>query len=758
MNDGVLETLRGKYFLKDEQGELVETTPDEMYLRVARAVASVEKPEEQNHWTTVFYGMMKDNVFLPNSPTLMNAGTGVKSLAACFLVDMEDSMDSILNALHDSAKIFASGGGVGVPLSKLRANGDFISTTKGTSSGPVSFAQMFDAMVNTVKQGGKRRGAMMMTMNIDHPDIIEFIKVKRDHNQLNNMNLSVLLTDEFMETWERNGCFLAKDPQDGSDRLFNWPGSDTPSSVQAHELMDMIVDGMWSDGEPGIYFIDNAQKAHPFNEKLEEFRLIGPNPCGEATLRGYESCVLGSINLTKFVVDGAFDSLAFQGTVHTAIRFLDNVVDLSEAPLPKINEETKKTRKLGLGVMGLHDALLMLGLPYSISKSQDTRDTVNEIFSDMETYAEEASASLAAERGMFPAWQYSKYSYEWDIEARNACVMSIAPTGTLARICDVSFGIEPVSFFQSQNNLVDVQYENIHPLARPYIAKGEALPEYFEEAQGISPEDHIEMQSIVQQYVDQAVSKTVLLPNDCTKDKFAGYIHLAWKKGLKGVTFYRDGSRSDQPISNADVDVEAKIIPGLEKLMEDGYKALTDTVGLYYLPTERIRTDIVHGPSFKIKTPEGNIYFDVHYNDKEEVVETMLQLGDGFTDTEKGLANWAARLMSKALQAGIEYTELVKQGASTEFEHKSRAYPGRVFWYGTNGKKKPYRSIPEVCSDLIIHTVNKLANDDEEDEEDVEAEEIIQLLPSSAFLCPECGLLAQRKEGCWACQCGWSKC
>jgi ribonucleoside-diphosphate reductase alpha chain len=369
MNEGVLEQLRLKYFLRDENGELLETTPEEMYLRVARAVASVEKPEEQNHWTSVFYKMMKDNVFLPNSPTLMNAGTEVKSLAACFLVDMEDSMDGILDSLKDSAKIFASGGGVGVPLSKLRANGDFISTTKGTSSGPVSFAQMFDAMVNTVKQGGKRRGAMMMTMRIDHPDIIEFIQSKRDHSQLNNMNLSVLITDEFMTAYENELFFWAKDPCTGAERPFNGIDRD----VMARELMNMIVNGMWSDGEPGIYFIDNAQNAHPFPDEDKEFQLIGPNPCGEATLRGYESCVLGSINLTKFVVKGTidgcniFDLVGFREAVGHAVRFLDDVIDLSVAPLARINEETKKTRKIGLGVMGLHDMLLMLGLPYSLS-------------------------------------------------------------------------------------------------------------------------------------------------------------------------------------------------------------------------------------------------------------------------------------------------------------------------------------------------------------------------------------------------------
>jgi ribonucleoside-diphosphate reductase alpha chain len=263
LNEQVLETLRLKYFLKDDEGNLLETEPEHMFARVAKAVALAEEPNNRKYWEGTFYDIMASHTFMPGTPCLMNAGTKIKSLAACFLVDMEDSMGGIMESLSDSAKIFASGGGVGVPFSKLRARGDMVSTTKGTSTGPVSFAQMFDAMVDTVKQGGKRRGAMMMTLSVDHPDILEFIQVKRDKKRLNNMNLSVMLKDDFMRAVENNEDYWAADPRTGIKRGFHLPGGEE-GPIAARYIMDLIAEGAWSDGEPGAYFIDNAQAANPF--------------------------------------------------------------------------------------------------------------------------------------------------------------------------------------------------------------------------------------------------------------------------------------------------------------------------------------------------------------------------------------------------------------------------------------------------------------------------------------------------------------
>ena len=733
MDDSVLEQLRLKYFLKDDKGELLETTVEEMFGRVAHAIASAEEtPEARTKWEIEFYELMNENIFIPNSPCLMNAGTEVGSLAACFVVDIEDSRAGIARTLGEAMEVFASGGGVGFPFSKLRAKGDLVRSTKGKASGPVSFAHMYDAMTETIMQGGKRRGASMGTLRVDHPDILEFISVKRNKTKLNNFNLSVLLTHEFMESVD-NGIqeFWARDPVTKERRGFNRAdGSVGP--ISPDEIMREIVEGGWSDGEPGVYFIDNAQDANPFPDEEEEYRILGPNPCGEAVLRAWESCVLGSINLTKFVKNGSFDMSSFNSTVYKCVRFLDNVIDVSVPPLKKIAEATKDTRKIGLGVMGLHDTLLMLGIPYSLSKSIETRETVQSIFKALRTSAEKASRELAKERGPFPAFDKSKFK----TPQRNAMLISIAPTGTIARICDVSFGIEPVSHWVITHELVDINYEEKHKLADEYLSKGLDLPDYFETSLEISPADHLEMQALVQKYADQAISKTVLLKKSATREDIAPLYLKAWKKGLKGFTVYRDGSRAGQPISSAS----------------------ESTVDSTTNDTFRERTNILYGPSYKIRTPEGNIYADFHHNTKEEVCEVMLQLGDGFTDTEKSLANWAARLISKSLQHGIDYYEIVKQGASTEFEHKSRAYPGRVFWFGTNGKQKPYRAIPEVISDLIIQEVNKLGSGEYYEEDPSEEQEIVQLRSANEQTCPECGGILQYVEGCLACMCGYSKC
>jgi ribonucleoside-diphosphate reductase alpha chain len=735
MNDSVLEQLRLKYFLRDEKGELIETEPEEMFHRVAKAIASVESnATKRKTWEDTFYELMSSYTFMPNSPCLMNAGTEIGSLAACFVVDIDDSRAGIAQTLGEAMEIFASGGGVGFPFSKLRAKGDLVSSTKGRASGPVSFAHMYDAMTETIMQGGKRRGASMGTLRVDHPDVLEFIHVKRNKIKLNNFNLSVLMTHEFMEAVENDlPEFWARDPRTGERRGFNKLDG-TVGPISPSDIMRYVVDGGWSDGEPGVYFIDNAQDANPFPDEDDEMRILGPNPCGEAVLRSWESCVLGSINLTKFVKDGWFDFKEFSKVVEKCVRFLDNVIDVSVPPLTKIAESTRETRKIGLGVMGLHDALLMLGLPYSLSKSEETVDMVGTIFSTMKTSAEKASEALAIERGPFPAINRSTIFPP----RRNAMLISIAPTGTIARVCDVSFGIEPINYWKTSHELVDIKYEQVHPLANIYFQANLPLPEYFETSLEISPEDHLAMQALVQKYADQAISKTIMFPNSATKEDIAPLYVQAWRKGIKGFTVYRDGSRSGQPISSSDAECQQEAVEHFHK--------------------ERIRADSVYGPSYKVHPPEGNIYVDIHHNSNDEVVEVMLQLGDGFTDTEKGLANWGARLISKSLQHGIDYDEIVKQGASTEFEHKSRAYPGRVFWFGTNGKRKAYRSIPEVVSDLIVQEVNRMALGPDDDEPFEGEVETIQLRSANEHVCPSCGSTMEYVEGCLACQCGYSRC
>jgi len=777
MEDGVLTTLKKKYFLRDNSGELIETLPEDMFRRVARALVANEK-DNWAVWEYKFFELMSNMRWLPNSPTLMNAGTPVQNMSACFLLDIEDTRESIAHTLGEAMEIFAAGGGVGFPFSKLRAKGDLVNSTKGEASGPVSFMTMYDAMIGTIAQGGKRRGAAIATLRIDHPDILEFIFSKKDKSKLNNFNISVLVTDEFMKLLkldlEDGECagheaFWARDPKTGGKRNFNLEPLRKQHTtvldiangpISAMLLWNLIMESAWETGEPGVVFIDTMQNAHPFPNSIQSMKILGTNPCGEAVLRDGEACVLGSLNLMAYAMPNAedlaqtaesdktlledcVDLRLLAEDIVTAVRALDNIVDLSNPPIDKVKEAAQETRKIGLGTMGLHDLLLYVGLPYSISKSPATKVFVDRLYGFIRKTAERASTELAKERGSFPAYKQSLFI----APRRNASLMSIAPTGTLARIANVSFGIEPVMHFSTHHELVDVQYNTEHPLAKRKKGPGGLpLPFWFEEAHEISVDDHLQMQALVQKHVDQSVSKTINVPADATIQDVSRVFLTAWELGLKGVTLYRSGSRENQPLqSSAPIELPSSttIVP-TEK---------TESTSSTHEPeenlrSERLRPSRVTGPCYKVKTNDGPLYVDIHFNNEEEICEMMLQLGDGFTDTEKGLANWCARIISKALQYGMPYDEIVKQGASTEFETKSRAYPGRVFWFQTNGKPRAYRSIPEVVSDILIQEVNRVAFDGEDEPQPEQSEQ----------RCESCGGQLMYVEGCLSCECGYSKC
>jgi len=556
-----VSVLEKRYLLKDEKGNVIET-PQQMFRRVAREVARVEamygkqdpkKIEEQ------FYLMMAGLDFLPNSPTLMNAGTRMGQLSACFVLPVEDSMESIFTALKHMALIHQSGGGTGFSFSSLRPAGDIVGSTKCVSSGPVSFMRIFDAATEEIKQGGRRRGANMGVLRVDHPDIMRFITAKKD-DEMQNFNLSVAVTDSFMKAVQQGREYRLINPRTGT----------SSSKLDAREVMKLIVTMAWSGGDPGMIFIDEINRHNPTPSlgKIE-----ATNPCGEQVLLPYESCNLGSINLGRFVAGNDLDWDRLRETVRLAVRFLDNVIDANRFPLERIEEITKSNRKIGLGVMGFADMLIRMGIPYDSSRAVAAAEKVMKFIRDT---AVKQSIALADERGSFPNFKKSTLSRKYK-KMRNASLTTVAPTGTISIIAGCSSGIEPlfgISFVRnvmSGAQLLEVNsdFEFVAKqrgfysteLMREVAQSGSvqklkgvppAVRKVFVTAFDISPEWHIKIQAGFQKHTDSAVSKTINFPASATTDELDKAFRLAHKLKCKGITVYRFGSREGQVITFAD--------------------------------------------------------------------------------------------------------------------------------------------------------------------------------------------------------------
>ncbi len=557
-----LKVLERRYLLRDPDGNLIET-PGELFHRVAHTIASIEtrfEPGADIHGLEQkFFDMMSNQEFMPNTPTLMNAGAPLGQLSACFVLPVEDSISEIFESLKDMALIHQSGGGTGFTFSHLRPKGDMVRSTKGVASGPVSFMKIFDTATGVMKQGGKRRGANMGILNADHPDILEFVLAKSDESMLSNFNISVGATDEFMEAVKKNALWALVNPRTHRE----------VRSVNAFELFNLMVNNAWRSGDPGLIFLDEINRRNPTPQLG---RLEATNPCGELPLLPFESCNLGSINLAKMVKDGQFDWDKFKETIRYCAHFLDNVIEASVFPLPAIERMTREgNRKIGLGVMGFADALIKMNIAYNSEEALSTADAIMKFMLDE---ARKTSVELATKRGVFPNFKGSIYDRPEGPRLRNATVLSIAPTGTISIIAGCSSSIEPLFALAFVRNVMEgTRLLEVNPLfeqiarergfyskelmeqvARTGTLRGiagipEAAAKVLVTDFDVSPEWHIRMQAVFQKYSDNSVSKTVNLPAESTPEDIRKIYLLAHDLKCKGITDYRYGSKKDQVLT-----------------------------------------------------------------------------------------------------------------------------------------------------------------------------------------------------------------
>lgn len=568
LSDNAIKVLKKRYMAKDESGNLIEDA-EGMFKRVAKTVAAADSqyvsPEQLEIIEKEFFDMMSNLEFLPNSPTLMNAGRALGQLSACFVLPIEDSMQGIFETIKNAALIHKSGGGTGFSFSRLRAKGSTVNSTGGVASGPISFMKVFNAATEAVKQGGTRRGANMGILRVDHPDIREFITCKQDNNDITNFNISVGITEEFMNAVENKENYNLVDPK----------SKETAGKESAEEIFNMIIDNAWNNGEPGIIFLDRLNKD---NVVAEVGEIETTNPCGEQPLLPYEACNLGSINL-RLMVKGnehgtEVDYEKLGNTVQKAIHFLDNVIDVNKYPLDEIDKMTKATRKIGLGVMGWADILCKLNISYN---SKEALKLAEEVMGYIQQQSKKASVKIAERKGVFTYFDKSTYKDD-DMRVRNATTTTIAPTGTLSIIAGVSSGIEPLFAISYIRNVMDnEELIEVNPLFRKIAEENgfysddlmrriaekgtikgfpkvpENVQHVFVTAHDVSPEYHVKMQAAFQKYTDNAVSKTVNLSHDATQQDIRSVFELAYNTNCKGVTIYRDGSRDMQVLNIGEV-------------------------------------------------------------------------------------------------------------------------------------------------------------------------------------------------------------
>jgi ribonucleoside-diphosphate reductase alpha chain len=655
LTDTAETVLERRYYLKDEQGKPLENW-ETLCRRVANAVALVDRDlPDYKDLGDRFFNMIYYLDFLPNSPCLMNAGTDLGQLSACFVLPVEDSMDGIFTSIRNGALVHKTGGGTGYSFSRLRPKNSAVQSTQGVASGPLSFAAVFDAATETIKQGGKRRGANMGVLRVDHPDIMQFIVAKQDQTRYTNFNFSVAITDLFMEAVRDDLEYDLIDPSNGN----------VIESLRAREVFDKIIDLAWHNGEPGVLFIDAANRDNA-TPQLGKFEAT--NPCGEQWLLPYESCNLGSINLGQYVKEGKVDWERLGATARLAVRFLDNVIDCNRFPIPEIAEMTQKTRKVGLGIMGLHDMLIQLELPYG---SEEGRQVAAEAMAFVRKEAEVASIALAETKGPFPAYDERINKYP---ARRNAALTSIQPTGTVSMIADCASGCEPYFSIVMIKNVMDgdrllmanklfervARAEGFYSAAmmEKVAATGTVIghaeiparwQEIFRTAQDISPESHIRMQGILQKNgVDSSISKTINLPSSATHDDVRTSYMLGFELGCKGLTVYRDGSRDHQVLNTMATSPDKS--------------ATVSSEGLFQKST---LPDVLSAKRYRLKDINGEtIYLIVCFDEGEKPMEVFAKFPfDNRVDLKDKSTMWTTtcRLVSLALRYQIPMDEIIKQ-------------------------------------------------------------------------------------------------
>ena len=731
LSENARRVLRRRYLRKSRKGKVIET-PEQMFRRVANHIAKAEKKygdkssSQVDKWEETFYEMMTDAKFLPNSPTLMNAGRRLGQLAACFVLPVEDSMEGIFGALHHAALIHKSGGGTGFAFSRLRPKNSTVGTTGGVASGPVSFMKIFNTATEQVKQGGTRRGANMAILRVDHPDIMEFIFSKEDNSELNNFNISVGVSDKFMKAVDRQEDYDLIDPRDQR----------AVGRLNAADVYQTLIKQAWKNGDPGIIFLDRINQDNPTPHLGD---IESTNPCGEQPLLPMEACNLGSINLAKFVLENGDGPLIdFEGlkeVVGRSVRFLDNTIDMSNYPLAEIDEMVKGNRKIGLGVMGFADMLFQLKIPYNSDEALETAETVMQFIQEK---AHEVSQNLSEERGVFPNWEQSIYK-ERDLKLRNATCTTIAPTGTLSIIAGCSSGIEPLFALSFIRNVMDndkllevnPHFEEVANDQRFYsrelmdeiakrgsIKKIKQIPKdvrkVFVTAHDVSPDWHIRMQAAFQKYIDNAVSKTVNLPRDATVEDVMKVYSLANELGCKGVTIYRDGSKENQVLSFSQKDRRK------DKFMS----------------AVKERPETLEGFTTKMKTGYGHLYVTVtEYDGKPfEVFATIGKSGRSTTAKTEAIG----RLASLALRSGIKVNEIIDQLKGIGGEHPVFQNGGLVL------------SIPDAIARVLDrrYISGDAVKGNHKSEYSLMGEK-----------CPECGQTVSFEEGCILCHfCGFNKC
>lgn len=759
LSENALKVLQRRYLMKDQTGKVIET-PDEMFHRVAKAIAAADSAYGKSQKSVsdleeAFYRVMSALEFVPNSPCLMNAGKDLGQLSACFTLPINDSMESIFETLKATAIIHKSGGGTGFSFSRLRPKNSVVKTTGGVASGPVSFMKVYDSATEAVKQGGTRRGANMGILRVDHPDIMEFIICKENNREITNFNISIALTDDFMNKLKNEENYDLIDPH----------SKEVVESLNTKDVFELIVKQAHKNGEPGIIFIDRINQHNPTPNlgKIES-----TNPCGEQPLLPYESCDLGSINLAQMCKKTAsgyeIDWIKLKEVVRLAVHFLDNLIDVNKFPLAEIEKATKDTRKIGLGVMGWASMLIQLGIAYN---SEEAVALAEKLMSFILEEANRKSEELARAKGVFPAFTGSIYDKKDNgRKVRNATLTTIAPTGTISIIAGpCSSGIEPlfaISYYRNvmdNDKLVEVEplFEQVardrgfysrqmmEKIAESATLKDiEGIPEevkrIFVTAHDISPEWHVRMQAAFQKYTHNAVSKTVNFPHEATIEEVRKSYLLAYDLDCKGITIYRDRSREEQVLN-----VNHKEKAPEQKILEPGKIA------------PRPRPEVITGTTTKVATGCGNLYVTINIDEQGRPFELFTQMGKAGGCAASQLEA-IGRLVSLAFRSGIEVKSIIEQLRNIRCPSPSWEKGQRIF----------------SCSDAIARVIEKrlvsgvvvpvsadaaeLAMKHSHNEEVADTSGL-ELHADIIGVCPDCGGALRHEEGCVKCQaCGYSKC